>query len=71
MNNSYLSLIERNKRVPSLEMINKIANFLEVPLAVLFWFTVTEDDLEDDKKHLYATFKPTVDKIMIEMFDKR
>ena len=37
---SYLSLIESNKKKPSLEVLEKIASKLETPFAVLFWFTL-------------------------------
>lgn len=71
MNNSYLSLIERNKRLPSLEMIAKISKILNVPLAVLFWFSVTEEDLAEDRKALYPLFKPSIDSMLLEMFDTK
>ena len=42
---SYLSMLENNKRDPTLSMLTKIARALHVPIGVLFVLAAERDDL--------------------------
>lgn len=44
---SYLSMLENNKRDPTLSMITKIADALRVPVGVLFVMAAEERELGD------------------------
>lgn len=65
---SYLSLIEGNKKIPSMDVLNKICNYFNTPLPVLFWFSVNEEDIQDDKKDMYKILKPTIDEMINSVF---
>jgi transcriptional regulator with XRE-family HTH domain len=66
---SYLSSIENNKKKPSIEVLEKITNALNIPLALLFWFTLTEDDITESKKESYRLIKPSIDGLLNAFFN--
>lgn len=49
---SYLSMLENNKRDPTLSTLTKIAGALGVPLGVLFVLAAEQDDLGTVDKNL-------------------
>lgn len=59
----HISLIERNKRDPSLSAVCRIASVLEVPLYVLMFLAADEEELSESNPELleklsYAFLKP-------------
>jgi transcriptional regulator with XRE-family HTH domain len=42
---SYLSQVEKGHKEPSIDVLKKIADALGTPMPVLFWFTLTEEDV--------------------------
>lgn len=65
---SYLSLIEKGHKKPSMEVLQQMADILNTPLSVLFWFGVEREDVSEDKQYIYDTLKPSIDKLMNEVF---
>lgn len=61
---TYLSLIENGYRVPSMDVINGIANDLSIPVALLFWFGVEEKDIKPQKIEAYRILKPCLDTLI-------
>lgn len=53
---SYLSLLERNKREPNINILNKISLALNVPLSILIF-------LASDKKELSPLDSDIIDKL--------
>ncbi|WP_423173276.1 helix-turn-helix domain-containing protein [Stenotrophomonas maltophilia group sp. CASM55] len=49
---SYLSMLENNKRDPTLSTIAKIAEALHVPVGLLFVLAADQDELGDIDEHL-------------------
>jgi len=66
---SYLSLIESNKKTPSTEVLEQIAEAVDVTLPVLFWFTVDENDVDNKKLEMFRLLKPSVDKLIADLFN--
>jgi transcriptional regulator with XRE-family HTH domain len=66
---NYLSLIESSKREPSIKVLKKIADELETPFAVLFWFTLDSTDVEPRKLEMFELLKPSIDKLITELFN--
>lgn len=66
---SYLSTIESNKKKPSIEVLEKIACKLNTPFAVLFWFTLDENDVEPRKQEMFKLLKPSIDGLINELFN--
>ena len=67
---SYLSLIESNKKTPSTEILGQIAYALDTTLPVLFWFMVDENDVANDKLKMFRLLKPSVDGLINELFKR-
>lgn len=61
---SYLSLIEKGHRTPTLQVLENIAKECQQPLPILFWFMVDESDVPEEKKEAYRILKPTVDEMI-------
>lgn len=51
---SYLSLLEQGKRSPSLESLTKIANGINIPVAVIVFLSASKADLEDESDSLLS-----------------
>lgn len=66
---TYLSLIENSKRIPSVEVLEKICGYVKIPMVILFWFSVTEKDIPEHKKEAFKMLKPTVDTMIKEIFN--
>jgi transcriptional regulator with XRE-family HTH domain len=66
---SYLSLIESNKKTPSTEVLQQIAEAVEVSLPVLFWFMLDENDVDNKKLEMFRLLKPSIDKLITDLFN--
>jgi len=49
---SYLSLLEKDKRDPSLSTVQKVANALEVPLSILVYLAMDNTEIKDISSEL-------------------
>ena len=65
---TYLSQIENGKRNPSTVLLDRFAAFCNVPLAVLYWLTLTEDSVASDKKEFFKQIKPILDTVVKDLF---
>lgn len=70
---TYLSQIEKNRRIPTIEMIEKLAKFYKVPLFYIFYFSHEEKDLlKNNNLQVYRRLKPTIDDLIdIVFFEKK
>ena len=64
MSQPHFSQVENNRKKPSLDMLENIAKQLNTPLAVLFWFTISEEDMDWDKVEAYKILKPVIDEMI-------
>lgn len=67
---SYLSLIEKGEKTPSMEVIRKMAIALKTPVPILFWFTLDEEDVPEHKREAFRILRPSVDSLVNAFFDK-
>lgn len=65
---TYLSQIENNAREPNLSVLKTIADKLEVPLPIIFFQSLTEDDVKEDKRELFKIISPSFNKILDDIF---
>lgn len=65
---TYLSQIENNQKEPNLSVLKKIAKKLVVPLPILFFLSITEEDVQPEKREMFNTISPTVKNIINEIF---
>ncbi len=67
MTQAYLSKIESNHKEPTLSVLRKIAYELNVPLPVLFFQTLTLEDIDPKKRDAFQIILPSI-KSMIDSF---
>ena len=61
---TYLSLVESGKRGCGIHFLELIAKGLEIPLPVLFWFSIEVKDILEDKKEHFEFLKPSIDQMI-------
>lgn len=66
---SYLSQVENGNKEPSIDVVKKIADALGTPMPVLFWFTLTEEDVDESKVEVFKLLKPSVDSLVDAFFN--
>ena len=66
---SYLSQVENGVKEPSIDVIKKISDALGTPMPVLFWFTLTEEDVHESKVEVFKLLKPSVDSLVDAFFN--
>ena len=67
---AYLSHIENNRKEPHISTLKGISKALDIPLPILFFLSMDEQDVSDDKKDLsdflFKNFKPIIENNYIE-----
>lgn len=66
---TYLSLIENGKKEPTLSLLKTIANNLQVPLPILLFSALTEDDIPESRKEFFSVIKPSIDYMLQNLID--
>ena len=61
-----LCSIEKNTSFPSKETINKICNALEIPVSYLLFFSISEEDVPENKLSIFNALKEPLQKILID-----
>ena len=65
---TYLSQIENNQKEPNLSILKIIAEKLTIPLPILFFQSLTEEDIQPAKKEFFNAINPSVKQIIDEIF---
>ncbi len=65
---TYLSQIENNSKEPNLSTIKVIANHLDVPLPILFFLSLNDDDVSPEKRDAFKMISPSVNSLVNEFF---
>jgi len=47
-----------------------MADILNTPLPVLFWFGIEKEDVSEEKQYIYDTLKPSIDNLINEVFNE-
>ncbi|MEM8506698.1 MAG: helix-turn-helix transcriptional regulator [Bacteroidota bacterium] len=68
LSQSYLSLIEKGKKEPTLSILKRIASILGVPMPVLVFFSLDKDDIDDSKKEAYQLLEPSIKGLISDVF---
>jgi len=68
ISHNYMSQIENDLKQPSADVMERIAKQLGIPLPVLQWKAMTEDDISKDKIELFRNAKSAVDNLISEFF---
>ena len=65
---TYLSQIENNNKEPNFTTLKTIAEGLEMPLPILFFLSMTEEDVPQKKRAMYKIVSPSVKSLLHEFF---
>lgn len=65
---TYVSLIENGKKIPSFEVVGKYQKLSKTPLGILFWKAITEKDIQKGKLKIYRELKPLIDNLINQIF---
>lgn len=65
---TYLSQIESNQKEPNLSTLKKISNSLSIPLPILFFLSLTDDDIPHQKRQAFEIIRPSVKSLVHEFF---
>lgn len=64
---AYLSKIENNSKEPTISALKDIANSLDTPLPILFFRSMTFEDVEVEKREAFKILLPSI-KGMVDSF---
>lgn len=65
---TYLSQIETNSKEPNLSTLKEISIALDVPLPILFFLSLNNEDVKPDKREAFNLINPSVKSLVNEFF---
>lgn len=65
---TYLSQIEGNLKEPNLSTLRAISDNLNIPLPILFFLSMTKDDVQPNKRKAFEIVSPSVKSLVNEFF---
>lgn len=63
----HISLLSQGKRSASSTLLERISYEFRIPVPILMWHTLTEDDIMPNKVQAFRLIKPSVDKLIDEL----
>jgi len=66
---TFLSQIENNKKDPALTTLKLICQELGMPLPVIFFLSMSEEDIPEEKKQSYGLIHPPMEKYIQTLFE--
>lgn len=63
-----LSQIIKGRYNPSPETLKMLSEVLEVPLPVIYFLSISEEEIPEEKKELYAMLAPAIKEFLIKVF---
>lgn len=64
---AYLSKIENNQQEPTITVLRNIARELDVPLPILFFHALDQEDIQAEKREAFEIIQPSLQR-MVESF---
>lgn len=65
---TYLSQIENNSKEPNLSILKSISNNLKIPLPIIFFLSLTEEDIQPNKRDAFKIISPSINSLVNEFF---
>ena len=65
---TYLSQIENNQKEPNLSVLKKISEQLDIPLPIIFYLSLNEEDVPEEKRKAFQLVSPSVNSLVHEFF---
>lgn len=66
---TYLSLIENDKKEPTVSLLRTIAENLNLPLPILIFMSLDDEDIPESKKEFFNIVKPSIDAILQNLIE--
>ena len=67
---TYLSLIEHNKKDPNISLLKVITAKLNIPLSLLLLMSLDKEDISGDKSEFFNEIAPEISPIIISLLLK-
>lgn len=65
---TYLSQLENNQKEPNLKVLKQISTALKVPLPIIFFLALEDEDIPQNKRNIYGLISPTLKSMINEIF---
>jgi XRE family transcriptional regulator, regulator of sulfur utilization len=65
---TYLSQVESNKKQPNLSTLEAISKQLGVPLPIIFFLSLTKEDIPQSKQKAFEIVSPSIKSLVNEFF---
>ena len=68
LSQSYLSSIEKGRKEPTLSILKQIADALSIPMPVLVFFSIDQEDIDESKKEAFRMLEPSIKGLINDVF---
>jgi len=68
LSQAYLSQIETNQKEPNLSTLKVIAANLNIPLPILFFMSLEDNDISEQKREAFNVVSPAIKSMLNEFF---
>lgn len=68
LSQSYLSSIEKGRKEPTLSILKQIANALSIPMPVLVFFSLDQEDISESKRDAFQMLEPSIKGLINNVF---
>ena len=65
---AYLSQIENDQKFPSNALLKKISNIFQIPVSVLMYLTIQENEVPEEKRLAWRMLQPTINALIASVF---
>lgn len=66
---TYLSLIENDKKEPTVSLLRTLAENLNLPLPILLFMSLDDEDIPESKKEFFNIVKPSIDSMLQNLIE--
>jgi len=68
LSQSYLSSIEKGRKEPTLSILKQIATALSIPMPVLVFFSLDQEDIAESKQEAFKMLEPSIKGLISDVF---
>ena len=68
LSQSYLSSIEKGRKEPTLSILKQIADALSIPMPVLVFFSLDQEDISESKRDAFQMLEPSIKGLINNVF---
>ena len=65
---TYLSLIENDRKRPTLDLLEKIGAELKIPFPIISFLSLEEEEIQEEKRAAYKIMAPAINAMITELF---